>query len=316
MQWLEISISLDREAIEAVAEICMRHGANGVELDDPRLMLERQTTVGDWDYAELPENFDPNAEAIVRAWLQIGSETTDVLKQIEQEIQLIPSYGLTLGSGTLRVMEIAEQNWAEAWKQYYKPLPIGEKLLIKPVWETWPDDGRLVIEMDPGLAFGTGNHATTRMCLEMLEKGIFTGADVIDVGCGSGILSIAAAKLGARSICAIDIDRLAVESTLANIQLNTLKQDVRVEQGDLLQVQHDKADIVLANIIADVIIRLLDDLPSTLKPDGLLICSGIISTRKDDVLCALEQAGFTVQDLYADEDWVAIAARSPKSGDA
>ena len=311
MQWLEISISLDREAVEAVAEICMRHGASGVEIDDPRLMLERQTTVGDWDYAELPENFDPNAEAIVRAWLQVGSETADMLRHIEQEVQQLPSYGLALGSGTLVVQEIAEQNWAEAWKQYYKPLPIGEKLLIKPVWETWAGEDRLVLEMDPGLAFGTGNHATTRMCLELLEQRIFPGADVIDVGCGSGILSIAAAKLGARSVCAIDIDRLAVESTKANLQLNALDQAVRVEQGDLLRVEHEKADIVLANIIADVIIRLLDDLPATLKPGGLLICSGIISIRKDDVLYALDQAGFTVRDLSEDEDWVAIAASSP-----
>lgn len=311
MQWLEISISVDHDAVEAVAEMLMRYGANGVEIDDPRLMLERQTSVGDWDYAELPPDFDPDAEVIVRAWLQIGPDTPDALRQLEQELRLMPEYGLTLGSGSLAMKEVEDQNWAEVWKAYFKPLRVGEKLVVKPAWEDWQGEDDIVIELDPGLAFGTGNHATTKMVLTLLERYLSAGQEVIDVGCGSGILSVAAAKLGAGRIEAIDIDRLAVESTEANLALNGLSGAVSVRQGDLLQHSRGSADLILANIIADVIIRLLQDVSRVLKPGGILICSGIIGDRRKDVEQALAAAGFTMIEALSEDDWVAIAARSP-----
>ena len=328
-KWLEVSVSLHQEAIEAVAEVLMNHGANGVEIDDPVLLQQRQSTPGDWDYVELPDGFDPAAEAIVRTWFPLDAEReqemSNLLSLIETEIDQLQQWDLQTGSLTVSSRVIAEENWAEAWKAWFKPLYIGRNLLVKPSWEALEgeDESLTVIELDPGLAFGTGNHASTRLSLILMERYLHPGQVVIDVGCGSGILTVAAAKLGATRVLAVDNDPLAIDATKGNLQLNNLKftetpeafnpfldePAICVFKSDLIQQISITADLVVANIVADVIIRLSRDVDRIMNPGAVFICSGILTSRREDVAEALTAAGLTVITLLEEDDWVAIAAR-------
>ena len=208
------------------------------------------------------------------------------------------------------VGEISEDDWANSWKAYFKPLPVGEKLLICPTWEPVPDAGkRAVLHIDPGMAFGTGGHDTTRLVLETLERYIRGGEELLDVGCGSGILSIAALLLGAEKAVGVDIDPLAVKTARENAERNGFAPPrFTASQGDLVQAVSGQYDIVAANIVADAIIALSGDVRSFLKPGGLYIVSGIIDTRERDVLEALSRCGFTVYRRYERGGWLCLVA--------
>ena len=308
MQWLQINVSIDREAIEAVSEMLLRHGFNGVEIDDPHLIVERNSQKGDWDYLELPEVYDPEAEVTIRCWLNAVDEVDSLIMTLRDELALMPSYGVKLGSGQLDVTEIENQDWAEAWKAYFKPFRVGENLIVKPAWEIWEGEQDLIIELDPGLAFGTGDHPTTQMCLELIEQHLIPGSRVIDVGCGSGILSIAALLLGADFAEAIDVDPLAVESATANLELNKLSAKALVQQADLLQYSEATNHIALVNIVADVIIRLLPELKRVLFPGGKVILGGIIEERFPEIEQALLGNGYTLLEARKRDGWVSAAA--------
>ncbi len=208
------------------------------------------------------------------------------------------------------VSTVQDSDWENNWREYYKPIEIGEKLVVVPEWETVPDDGRLPLRLDPGLIFGTGSHATTKMCLRALEKAAGSGKRVLDLGCGSGILGIGALVLGCAECTGVDIDPKAPDVACANASLNGIGSDrFTVYAGDVLQ---DSAmvrrlgsgyDLVLANIVADVIILLAPRVKSFLKPGGTFICSGIIDGREDEVTAALRKAGLKVQEHLHDEEW-------------
>ena len=206
---------------------------------------------------------------------------------------------------------ISEDDWANNWKKYFKPTKIGEKLLILPEWEKDEnEDGRVILNIDPGAAFGTGTHATTRLCLETIQKFVKNGDTVLDVGCGSGILSIAAMLLGAKSAVGVDIDPLAVKTAKENAEKNGLKEpEYTTICGDLDDKVSDCYDVVIANIVADIIIRLCDSVPQRVKIGGLIISSGIIDVRADETVSAIENAGFTIIDRYENGGWVCIVAR-------
>ena len=206
---------------------------------------------------------------------------------------------------------ISEDDWANNWKKYFKPTKIGEKLLILPEWEKDEnEDGRVILNIDPGAAFGTGTHATTRLCLETIQKFVKNGDTVLDVGCGSGILSIAAMLLGAKSAVGVDIDPLAVKTAKENAEKNGLKEpEYTTICGDLDDKVSDCYDVVIANIVADIIIRLCDSVPQRVKIGGLFISSGIIDVRADETVTAIENAGFTIIDRYENGGWVCIVAR-------
>ena len=206
---------------------------------------------------------------------------------------------------------ISEDDWANNWKKYFKPTKIGEKLLILPEWEKDEnEDGRVILNIDPGAAFGTGTHATTRLCLETIQKFVKNGDTVLDVGCGSGILSIAAMLLGAKSAVGVDIDPLAVKTAKENAEKNGLKEpEYTTICGDLDDKVSDCYDVVIANIVADIIIRLCDSVPQRVKIGGLFISSGIIDVRADETVSAIENAGFTIIDRYENGGWVCIVAR-------
>ncbi len=201
---------------------------------------------------------------------------------------------------------VSEQDWANNWKKYFKPLPVGKKLLIRPTWETVENtEGRAVLSIDPGMAFGTGGHDTTRMVLEAIESVVTPDTDVLDVGCGSGILSIASLLLGAKSAVGVDIDAVAVKMAVENGEVNNFTPPRYVmKQGDLVQEIHGEFDLVVANIVADAIIMLSKSIPQFLKPSGTYIVSGIIDTREQDVVQALTDCGFVIRERRFHGGWL------------
>jgi ribosomal protein L11 methyltransferase len=313
MNWVEIKVKTSTEAIEAVANIFYEAGVAGVVIEDPRDYLRPQDE-NDWDYVEIPEGLDFE-EAIITGYLVVDSSLAERAQEIQRRIRQLPDYGLDIGKGELKCTTVSESDWANAWKKYYKPTHIGKKLVIKPSWEIYePKAQEVVVELDPGMAFGTGTHETTMLCLELLEKYIRNQCTVIDVGCGSGILSIAAGKLGASRVIAIDRDEMAVKVARENVDRNNLNAIVWVVKGDKLKGVNTKADIIVANIIADVVIELSRSVPLHLKEGGIFLASGIIKDRKHSVIEALEKNGFDLVEEAEKGEWVALASMQAPIG--
>ena len=216
---------------------------------------------------------------------------------------------LALGGYDLTTKQVAQQDWSAAWRAYYKPVKVGRRLVVRPVWEDYsPRPNELVIALDPGLAFGCGTHPTTAMCLRLLEEYIRGGEMVCDVGTGSGILAIAAAHLGARRVLAVDLDELAVEAARENVARNGLEDIVQVAQGNLLDMVFGRADLVVANILADVIITMMPEVSRVLVPGGRFIASGIINERGEEVRRAIHAAGLDVEQVCMDGQWLALVS--------
>ena len=264
-----------------------------------------------WDMIDEEVLAKMSEDVLVKAYFKNDASVQETLLLVREKLGELKrlDMGFDIGSLTLEHQNVQEQDWAENWKKYYKPFRAGEHLVIKPSWETYEEkEGDLVLELDPGMAFGTGTHETTFMCMEQLEKYVTPGCKAIDVGCGSGILALAAAKLGASDVLAIDLDELAVKVAAENTKKNGLSDVVRVKHGDLLENSEEQADVIVANIIADVICFLCGPAKKHLLPGGVFICSGIIREREDDVQRALAQAGYTVCNRLAKGEWVCLAA--------
>ena len=308
--WVELSVAADIEAVEAVSEILTRFAPGGTSVE-PGFGL---TDEG------LGAVVDTTKPAIVRAYLP-GRDPAAVEAAIsDASVALghLQAFGLR-PIGELRTRLVREEDWAEAWKSHFPVLRIGKRMVIRPTWrqhEARPYD--VVLSLDPGMAFGTGLHPTTRLCLAALETlaeeghlaegGAADGtARIIDVGCGSGILAVAAAKLGATELLGVDTDPIAVESTLANAELNDLTTRLRVRQGSSPSGE-GPFDIVLANLIASLLVALAEPLRAELAPGGRILASGIFRDREGDVRTAFEAAGLDVTRRWAEEDWVALEA--------
>lgn len=307
--WQQVSISVTREAVEATANLFCEAGArNGVEIDDPLLLkeLKEHTT---WELCDLP--MPEETEIVtVSAYYPEDEELSGRLSAIKEGLSGIEKRIGSFQVGQLRFRKVSEKDWANEWKQYFYTTKIGSQIVIKPDWESYtPTAEEKVIELDPGMAFGTGTHATTRMCVERLEELVTPNIDVYDVGTGSGILAMTAALMGARSIHAIDIDGKAVEVAKENIAKNHLSNRITVKKGNLLDDADEKADLIVANIIADIIITLLPDAFKKLRQGGLFLASGVIKERLCDVEKAARQNGFTVLDVKNRAGWTAITMR-------
>ncbi len=312
--WVELSVAADIEAVEAVSEILTRFAPAGTSVE-PGFGLTNEG---------LGAVVDPTKPAIVRAYLP-GLDPAGVRGAIaEATIALGHLQAFRLRPiGELQTRLVREADWAEAWKSHFQVLRVGRRLVIRPTWRRHRrHPGDVVLSLDPGMAFGTGLHPTTRLCLAALEtladEGLLANgraggsARVLDVGCGSGILAIAAGKLGARDLLGVDTDPIAVESTLANVRLNGLSRRIHVRQGSVPTGERP-FDLVLANLIASLLVQLAPALRDELSPGGRILASGIFRDRESDVVAAFRAAGLEMGRRWAEEDWVALEAMAPTS---
>lgn len=310
MKWSEITIHTTHEATEAVANILYEAGASGVIIEDSvEPDRVRENLYG--EIVELDRNDFPAEGVIVKAYLPVNSFLIETMKDIKQLIELLPSYGLDIGANEIKTAEVDDEDWATAWKKYYHPVKISGRFTIVPTWEEYTpvDSDELIVELDPGMAFGTGTHPTTVMCMQALEKYVRKDDVVVDVGTGSGVLSIGAAMLGAKSVHALDLDEVAVTAAKENIELNKMHDIIQVTHGNLLESIHIEPQIIIANILAEVIVTFSEDAANLLPTDGLFIVSGIIEEKRDFVKDDLIAKGFEIIESVLMEDWVAIIAQ-------
>lgn len=309
MKWIEVKITTTQEASDALAEMLMQAGAGGVAIEDPFDIKKVVQTPGSLDYADSEYLDSLGDDVSVSAYFH-DSENIAELKAVIQEKVADVSRFLDTGKGHVAVREVAEENWSENWKQYYKPVKLSDGIVIKPSWEKYDcRPGETVVELDPGMAFGTGNHETTRMCAQLLEKYMKEDTDVLDIGCGSGILSIIAAKIGARSVLALDIDEVAVRVAGENCARNGVNKRVKCVSGVLDDLKPFKNGIIVANIIARVIVDLSRSIPHYIEDGGLFITSGIIRERGEEVKTAYLSRGFELLEERQSGEWVAMAFR-------
>lgn len=313
VEWIEIAVKTTTEATEAVANIFYDAGIKGVVIEDPKDLDFANRDDSTWDYVD-EEVFQYDYEGVlIKGYLLKTSGVFEQILLIRNAVHALPHYGLDIGEGILETREIHEEEWSENWKQYYKPTNIGRRVVIKPQWEEYrASEGELVIDMNPGMAFGTGTHETTRMCLEAIEEEIRQGDRVLDIGCGSGILSILSAKLGAETVIAVDLDEVAVKVSRENVKMNGTEGIVTVRQGNLMETidpEKEKSDLILINIIADVIILMAPDLPRFLAPGGKLILSGIILEKTREVRDAMEKLGVQIIREIRQGEWSALVCQ-------
>ncbi len=310
MKWSEIGILTTNEAIEPISNILHEAGASGVVIEDPfDLVKEREDQFGEI-YQLDPQDY-PEEGVIVKAYLPVNSFLGETVEEIKLAITNLSLFNIDIGLNKVSISEVHEEEWATAWKKYYNPVKISEKFTIVPTWEEYQpvNSDELIIELDPGMAFGTGTHPTTVLCIQSLERTVKSGDRIVDVGTGSGVLSIAAAKLGAATIEALDLDEVAVNVAKSNITLNKVEDVVQVRQNNLLDAVKGEADIIVANILAEVILRFVDDAYRLVKKDGYFISSGIILQKKEVVKEAILKVGFTIEEIITMEDWVSIIAK-------
>ncbi len=314
--WLELSVTSSPEAVEAVTEVISRYVQGGVAIEEPYELFDDGQA-----HAPLPD-----APVICRVWIPADNDAEDIQARIENGLSILCMIDAS-AVGSLQVKRVAEEDWANAWKEHYQPLKLGRRVVIRPSWRDYqPAAGEVVIDLDPGMAFGTGLHPTTRNCVLLLEEALQPGARVLDVGCGSGILSLAALKLGATSALALDVSAVAVEATRENARINGLAERVDARLATLegaagepyfplppgietLGAEIGTYDLVVANIIARVIAQLAPALLRATRPGGALIASGIIQERRDEAVQPLIAAGLKDIREVVEGDWVTLIGR-------
>lgn len=301
MRYLEVAIRCQRGAADAVGNLLSEFTGGGYAVDDPLGIIENRES---WEITDLLPG-DP-AWVTVKGWLAEAGDVEQARFQLEARLDELRGLGLgTIDPATYAWVQ--EEDWANAWKAYFKPTRVGERLVVIPSWESYDlQEGDLPLYLDPGMAFGTGTHPTTSLCLRSLERVVKPGARVIDVGTGSGILAIAARRLGAGEVVAIDIDPVAVRVAQENAAQNNVQIDVR--HATLDQVEQEPADLVIANIIASIIIEILPDVAARMKPGARFLASGIIAEKKQAVLDALVATWLLPVEAREENGWVAILA--------
>ena len=302
--WLELSVVADLEAVETVSEILGRVAPGGASVEPAFELVEDGLGV----------RLDPGRPAVVRAYVPARDEeaAARAAAQAAEALGHLQAFGLR-AIGALTTRTVHETDWADAWKRHFPVLRVGRRIVIRPTWRRHraaPDD--VVLALDPGMAFGTGLHPTTRLCLAALERladrGAVSDARVLDVGCGSGILAIAAARLGASEVLGVDTDAIAIEATEANATRNDVAGRVRARLGSLPS-EDGPRDVVLANLIASLLVTLARELRDELTPAGTLLAGGIFADREPDVHAAFERVGLVVTGRLEEGDWVALEAR-------
>ncbi len=298
MNWLEVSLTVNGELAEAVADVLARFAPNGVTTEQGVKFLNDE------------DEGTPGGDITVRAYLPVDAQLEEARHKLEEALHYL---GMIQPLPAPAFKQIADQNWMEAWKGRYQPIAIGKQLIIVPAWLDNPDPLRTPIKIDPGMAFGTGTHPTTQLCLELIEMHTPRGGEVIDVGCGSGILSVAAVKLGAKHALAVDIDPDSIKSSHENAEANGAAGKISIAQGSVAEVKSGQfgvmsAPLVLANILAPVLIRLFDaGMADLITPGGVIILSGILDYQADGVVAAGEKHGLRLLEKRQIADWVALS---------
>ena len=317
MEWTEVNIYTTTEGIELVCSKLTDIGVKGFAIrdaEDFKEFLENKN--GQWDYIDKDLLGLTDCETCITVYIPSNDQGAEMLTAIKSMLSEMRANDTEKLYGRLEaeLTSIREEDWANNWKQYFKPFKVGEKLVIKPSWEDYDNaDNRVILEIDPASSFGTGKHHTTRLCLELLEKNLNKGDNLLDMGCGSGILSIGAMLLGAGSAVGVDIEENAAATALENAEKNHISSDVyKTYYGNILSDEKlaseidRKYDIITANIVADVIIEMKDYFVRYLKKGGILIISGIIEERMDEVIAVVESAGFSNPEPYVKEGWAAV----------
>lgn len=318
MDWIKLSISTTTEGIESVCAVLMEQGVSGVEIDDAtdfHNFLENNRDK--WDYVDDELIKAHESGSYVSFYVTDDADGKETVSMVKDALCVLKTQDEVEAYGTLEISgtNMKEEDWSQNWKQYFKPLNVGDKILILPEWETidTPTD-RTVFTVNPGMSFGTGAHHTTQLCIKALEKHLDNGMTVLDLGCGSGILSIISLLLGAEHATAVDIDENAVKIAVENAEKNniditkyrTMAGNVTCDKELLKKISDRKYDIVLANIVADVIIGIRDIVPEFLKDDGIFITSGIIEERLDDVKSAYNESSFKPVSEEHQGGWVSL----------
>ncbi|MBR6623278.1 MAG: 50S ribosomal protein L11 methyltransferase [Ruminococcus sp.] len=322
MEWTEVNIYTASEGIELLCAKLMDIGIKGFVIQDAGDFNEfLENKDGKWDYIDEDLMGLSDCETRITVYLPSNSQGADMLLSIRAmlaELKEADTDGI-YGRLEAELSSIREEDWANNWKQYFKPVKIGEKLVIKPSWEEYENDGsRIILEIDPASSFGTGQHHTTRLCLELLEKSLNSGDRILDMGCGSGILSIGAMLLGAESAVAVDIEQNAAETAMENAVKNNISPEkYETFYGNILTDEKladridAKYDVIAANIVADVLIAMKDHFVRYIKKGGILIVSGIIEERMHEVIGALEGVGFSNPEINVKEGWAAVKLAAP-----
>lgn len=313
MNWTELSVYTTTQGIDPVAGILLMAGLTGYQVEDANDFNEFLTnTTVHWDYVEDALMRLKDCETCVKAYLPENAQGMEMLQEIRSAVARLRAEDRAGSFGRLEILcgNLREEDWANNWKQYYKPTRVGERLVVVPSWEKYsPEPGDIILTLNPGMAFGNGTHDTTRLCLSLLEKTVFPGCTLLDVGCGSGILSVAGLLLGASAAIGVDIDELAVKVAGENAALNNVREKASFICGDLTEKISGRYDVICANIVADVIKRLAPDIPRFLKPDGVFLASGIIDDRSAEVAAAIEEAGLRVEETLCAGRWAALRCR-------
>ena len=306
--WQELTITVSREAEEAVSNILIDLGSQGVAIDDSADYLGQVD-----QYGELFPEVEQSERVRITGYYPDSVDIEDIAAQANERLAELDGFGLETGDIELTRQELAEEDWADNWKKYFEPARITHDLTIVPSWTDYEvTTGEKIIKLDPGMAFGTGTHPTTKMSLFALEQVLRSGEIVLDVGTGSGVLSIASSLLGAKEIFAYDLDDVAVRVAQENIALNAGTENIHVAAGDLLKGVDIEADVIVANILADILVNLTDDAYRLLKDEGYLIMSGIISEKWDLVRESAEAAGFFLETHMIQGEWNACVFKKTK----
>jgi len=304
MNWLEVTVNTHSESVEVVSSILIELGSKGVSIEDPQDYYQLTDEQLEWLKVQQKDLYETDT-VIVKGYFQPSQWSKDSSNLLHEKLEEIKVYGLQTGPLSIQVKEVGEEDWANAWKQYYFPVRVTRFLTVVPSWIDYEkeQDDELLIELDPGLAFGTGTHPTTQLSLTALEQTIRGNESVLDVGTGSGVLSIASKLLGASKVTAFDIDEMATRVAKENIALNPTIGEIEVFENNLLVGVDQKSDLIVANILAEILLQMPEDAYRNLNDDGSLILSGIIESKANEVKEAYEKVGFTLVERMTMREW-------------
>ncbi|WP_206459048.1 50S ribosomal protein L11 methyltransferase [Anaerovorax sp. IOR16] len=318
MRYSEVRLYTNQMGLEVVSGILLSMGITDFVTEDPEDLkdfLDKKNSY-EWDYVDESVLEISNVEPNLTFYVEYSESGNQILQEFKTSLEEMKKEakkdGMDYGRLELSVKEVCDEDWKDNWKAYFKPAHITNRIVVKPTWENYEKENssELVIEIDPGMAFGTGTHPTTTLCVRLLEKYIESPDDIVlDVGCGSGILSMAAALLGVQTVKGVEIDPIAVDVARENVKLNHLDSQIDVFHGDLTKGLDLKADIVVANLMADLVMLLSEDVSKHLKGKGIYISSGILIEKQNQVASAIRKCGFEILEILEEDDWCAIAAK-------